>query len=71
MGLFHDAAALLQPLVARCESDVGLKLTIHVKPKAEDGTEQMNALVEAMKAAGDEPKVGVLPRDKHTGKVRL
>lgn len=63
------AATLLQPLADRCQSDVGLKLELLIKPKQEDGAAQMQQLVDTIKAAEPEPIVGHLPKDKHEGKV--
>ncbi|KAG1678588.1 hypothetical protein FOA52_012595 [Chlamydomonas sp. UWO 241] len=62
-------AVLLQPLSDRCLADTGLKFTVLVKPKAEDGSTQMRQLLDAVRAADESPAVGVLPKDKHTGKV--
>lgn len=63
------AATLLQPLADRCQSDVGLKLELLIKPKQEDGAAQMQQLVDTIKAAEPQPIVGHLPKDKHEGKV--
>lgn len=63
------AATLLQPLADRCQSDVGLKLELLIKPKQEDGAAQMQQLVDTIKAAEPVPVVGHLPKDKHEGKV--
>jgi len=62
-------ASLLEPLAATCQSDVGLKLKLLIKPKAEDGSVQMQQLVDAIKEAESNAVVGTLPKDKHDGKV--
>ena len=64
---------LLQPLVERCQQECGIKLELLAKPKAEDGTAQLQQMISAIKAAEGEASgpisVGNLPKDKHEGKV--
>ena len=66
---YVHAASLLEPLKGPCEADAGLKMTLLVRPKAEDGSAQMQQLLEAIKSAESQPLVGHLPKDKHEGKV--
>lgn len=62
-----SAASLLQPLSSAAEAQ-GVKLTLHVKGKQEDGSVQVQELVDAINAAEAAPVVGNLPKDKHEGK---
>ncbi|GAB4820394.1 hypothetical protein N2152v2_007440 [Parachlorella kessleri] len=57
---------LLQQLEGACRA-LGLALVLHTKGKKEDGSEQMGRVLEAAKAAGDTPLVGVLPKEKPEG----
>ena len=40
----------------------GVTLQLHPKPKKEDGSEQIEALLAAIRAAADSPVVGTLPK---------
>ena len=66
---------MLQPLVERCQAECGVKLSLTAKPKQEDGAAQMQAMIDAIKAAASPEDtaasitVGTLPKDKHEGKM--
>ena len=52
---------LLQQLEGACQA-LGLSLVLHTKGKKEDGSEQMARVLEAARASGATPLVGVLPK---------
>uniref|UniRef100_A0A7S0S408 FACT complex subunit n=1 Tax=Chlamydomonas leiostraca TaxID=1034604 RepID=A0A7S0S408_9CHLO len=62
-------AEVLQPLAGTAEG-LGVKMVMHVKPKAEDGSTQFKELITTIQTAEDvkDPQVGTLPKDKHSGK---
>lgn len=47
--------------------EMGKTLHLHIKPKKEDGAEQMQALLDVVKASGDPATVGCFPKEKPTG----
>lgn len=61
-------AAILSPLAAVALSSAGVKLTVHVKPKQEDGSKQMGELLAIAKGVATDALLGHLPKDKHEGK---
>lgn len=63
------AVEVLQPVVAAAEAQ-GIKMVMHVKPKAEDGSAQVKELITAIQADQDtkDVTVGSLVKDKHNGK---
>ena len=70
---YHVAVNLLQPLIERCQQECGIKLVLLAKPKAEDGSVQIQQLISSIQsdplAQGSPIPVGHLPKDKHEGKV--
>lgn len=42
-------------------AEAGLTLRTHIKPKKEDGSKQIQELIDVLKASGDAPAVGTLP----------
>lgn len=63
----HPPATLLQTLVGDCKANTGVSITLHARPKGEDGTAQMNDVLAAIKAASDSPMLGTLPKEKPEG----
>ena len=59
---------MLQSLTDECKATAGKALVLHIKPKAGDGAEQMQELLDLLQASSSSPVVGTLPKDKHTGK---
>lgn len=57
---------ILKQLEGACQG-LDLALKLHVKPKKEDGIEQMQAVLEVLKASAEAPVVGGLPKEKPTG----
>ncbi|EFN58683.1 hypothetical protein CHLNCDRAFT_140286 [Chlorella variabilis] len=47
----------------------GVTLRLHPKPKKEDGSTQIEALLAACKASADTPVIGTLPKEKPQGAV--
>ena len=52
----------MQRLGNACQSSVGVDLVVHVKGKAEDGGQQMDAIIDALKESSTEPLIGVLAK---------
>ena len=65
-ALVAPTAKLLEPLADACSSGPGVTLKVHVKVKGEDGSAQMDTMLDAMRAV-DEPRVGLLSKDQHLG----
>ncbi|KAI3435579.1 hypothetical protein D9Q98_001644 [Chlorella vulgaris] len=59
---------ILAQLVDVCAA-AGVTLQLHPKPKKEDGSAQIDALLAAIKASADSPVVGTLPKEKPQGAV--
>jgi nucleosome binding factor SPN SPT16 subunit len=61
---------MLRQVEGTCR-DRGITLTLHPKPKKEDGTAQMQELAEVLKGSSEDsssaPIIGTLPKDKPTG----
>ncbi len=58
----HCAAKLIGALAAACKEKVGVELIMHEKPKGEDGSTQINELLEAVKASAESPVLGALQK---------
>ena len=58
----HSAAKLIGALAAACKEKVGVELIVHEKPKGEDGSAQINELLEAVKASAESPVLGLLQK---------
>lgn len=58
----HPAAALLQSLVEPAKENMDVSLHIHVKQKGQDGSEQIAALLDGVKASGDPIMLGVISK---------
>ena len=59
---FVFSAALVERLGEVCKSTVGAELTVHVKAKAEDGGQQMEQIIGALKEGSTDPVVGILSK---------
>jgi len=59
-------ASILEPLTEPCAAQVGVKLKLVPKPKSEDGSAQVEALMGKVKAAG---ALGCLAKEKPDGKL--
>ncbi|CAL8465250.1 g4785 [Coccomyxa elongata] len=63
-------AKLIGALAAACKEKVGVELIMHEKPKGEDGSTQINELLEAVKASAESPVLGALQKEsKQEGKL--
>lgn len=58
-------AALLQSLVEPAKENLDVALHIHVKQKGQDGSEQVAALLDGVRASGDPCVLGVLSKASH------
>ena len=52
----------MQRLGEACKAAVGTELTVHVKAKVDDGGQQMDEILSALKERDSEPLVGVLSK---------
>lgn len=52
------AASLLQPLKDPAQEQASTQLVTHVKPKGEDGSAQVQAVIDALKGSADSPLIG-------------
>ena len=59
-----DAATLVEALKAATKEKVGVELVLHVKPKGEDGKQQVDDLVGVIK--GSSGSLGVIQKVHHT-----
>ncbi len=57
-----SAAKLIGALTAACKEKAGVELIVHEKPKGEDGSTQINELLEAVKASAEAPVLGALQK---------
>ncbi len=57
------AATLVEALKAATKEKVGVELVLHVKPKGEDGKQQVDDLVEVIKSSSG--SVGVIQKVYH------
>lgn len=61
-------ASVIQPIVSACSEVAGVTVVMHTRGKQEDGSTQLGQLITAVRALGDAPVLGHLPKDKHEGK---
>ena len=54
------AANLISALAEACKEKVGVDIVLHPRPKGEDGSAQINELLDIIRASADSPVLGAL-----------